>query len=327
MIGCQGHWSYVFNGIRNGAQVSLAAVSGGGNDMTRVKEAAEEYHFHPADYEDWRTMLHEVKPDLVCIDGPFELHAEMAAESLRCGSHVFCEKPVALTLEQLDMLEDAWKKSGKHLRSMVGLRYDPAFLYAYRQVQAGAVGKIKFIRTQKSYKLGKRPDFYRKRGTYGGTIPWVGSHAVDWILYYSGSTFERVTAYHDAEDNFDHGDLEIAGHCLFRLNNGVIADAGVDYLRPLSAPSHGDDRVRIAGTKGIIEVMKGKVHLIDSEGEKVVDPPAADRDVFSDFTTELVTGRPALVSDLETIELTRAVLLARESADKQETLLFAGEAK
>ena len=42
MIGCQGHWSYVFNGIRNGAQVSLAAVSGGGNDMTRVKEAAEE---------------------------------------------------------------------------------------------------------------------------------------------------------------------------------------------------------------------------------------------------------------------------------------------
>ena len=41
MIGCQGHWSYVFNGIRNGAQVSLAAVSGGGNDMTRVKEAAQ----------------------------------------------------------------------------------------------------------------------------------------------------------------------------------------------------------------------------------------------------------------------------------------------
>ena len=328
MIGCRGHWnSYVFGGIRNGASVDLAAVCGGGDDPAPLKNAAAKSGFQPVVYDDWKKMLADVKPDLVCIDGPFELHAEMAAQALANGSHVFCEKPIALALEQLDRLEDVWRKSGKHIRSMVGLRYNPAFLHAFRLVQAGAVGKIKLIRTQKSYKLGQRKEFYKKRATYGGTIPWVGSHALDWLLYYTGERFEQVTAYHDAEDNNNHGDLEVAGHCLFRMSGGIIADAGVDYLRPAAAPSHGDDRVRIAGTRGVVEVMGGKVHIIDSEGERVIEPPPADRDVFSDFTIELTTGRRALVTDEETFALTRAVLLARESADTGKTIIFTGAHK
>ena len=323
MIGCRGHsGSYVFGGIRNGASVELTAVAGGGDDPKGLNSTAEKYGFKPAVYDDWEKMLAEVKPDLVCIDGPFERHAEMAEGALRNGCHVFCEKPIALTLEELDRLEAVWRESGKHIRSMVGLRYDPAFLYAFRLVQAGTVGKIKLIRTQKSYKLGQRRDFYKKRATYGGTIPWVGSHAVDWLLYYTGERFEQVTACHDTEDNCGHGELEITGHCLFRMSGGIIADAGVDYLRPASAPTHGDDRVRIAGTRGIIEVMEGKVHVIDPDGDRIIAPPAADRDVFSDFTAELTTGRRALVSDEETFALTRAVLLARESADTGKTLCF-----
>lgn len=326
MTGCRGHaLSYVFEGIRNGSQVDLAAVSGGGDDVGRLIAAAEKHRFAPAVYEDWRKMLDEVKPDLFCVDGPFERHAEMAAYALERGIHVFCEKPIAMNFAELDMLEKAWRASGRHLRSMVGLRYDPAFLHAFRLVRAGAVGKIKLIRTQKSYKLRQRPDFYKHRETYGGTIPWVGSHAIDWILYYSGGSFERVTAYHDAADNFGHGELEVVAHCQFRMTDGVLADAGLDYLRPTNAPTHGDDRVRIAGTEGIVEVMDGKVRLLDAKGEQIIDPPPADRDVFSDFTEELLTGRPALVSDRDTFALARAILLARESADLGKEMIFEGE--
>lgn len=326
MIGCRGHsGSYVFRGIQNGAAVDLTAICGGGDDPAGLKNAAEKYGFKPSVYDDWEKMLAEVKPDLVCVDGPFELHAKMAAAALQNGCHVFCEKPISLTLEDLDRLEAAWRKSGKHIRSMVGLRYHPAFLHAFRLVQAGTIGKIKLIRTQKSYKLGQRQDFYKKRATYGGTIPWVGSHAVDWILYYTGGQFEQVTAYHDPADNFGYGELEIAGHCLFRMSGGIIADAGVDFLRPSTAPTHGDDRVRIAGTCGVLEVMEGKVHVIDQEGDRFITPPAPDRDLFSDFTIELTAGRRALVSDEGTVALTRAVLLARESADTGKTLFFNGD--
>ncbi|MFA6930879.1 MAG: Gfo/Idh/MocA family oxidoreductase, partial [Lentisphaeria bacterium] len=108
-------------------------------------------------------------------------------ESLHRGIHVFCEKPIAITLHEADEIEAAWKKGSAHIRSMVGLRYEAPFQQAASLVKAGAIGKIKLIRSQKSYKLGKRPDFYRKRTTYGGTIPWVGSHAIDWILFFSGA--------------------------------------------------------------------------------------------------------------------------------------------
>lgn len=329
IIGARGHIGYVFKGLQKLPEVRVAAVASGSeeDDTSVLEQLCGELGQHPVVYADWRAMLDEVKPDLVAIDGPFHLHAEMAADALKRGIHVFCEKPIALTLEELATLREAWRASGRHIRSMVGLRYAPAFLYARRLVADGAVGKIKFIRTQKSYKLGSRPEFYRHRATYGGTIPWVGSHAVDWILYYSGARFERVTALHNAEDNRGHGDLEVVGHALFALSGGIIADAGIDYLRPDAAPTHGDDRVRIAGTKGVLEVRGGQVILTDADGEKVIDPPEADRDVFSDFVLELTEGRPALVDDDQTFQLAEAILLARDSADRGETLTFPGREK
>lgn len=323
LIGSRGHVMYVFAGLSRVPQAEIAAVSSGCEDSPeQLLTMCREYGLSPAVYDDWRQMIQEVKPDLVVVDGPFHLHAAMAAEILSRGIHVFCEKPIALDLEELSMLEKAWKNSAAHIRSMVGLRYDAAFLHAWRLVKNNAVGKIKFIRTQKSYKLGRRPEFYKNRKTYGGTIPWVGSHAFDWIIFYTGAEFESVTALHDASDNCDHGDLEVACHALCRMKNGIIADAGIDYLRPATADGHGDDRVRIAGTGGVIEVIDGKIHLINADGDVYITPPEADRDVFSDFVLELSTGRQALVSDEETFALAKAVILARDSADRRETIYF-----
>ena len=57
MIGCRGHSnSYVFGGIRNRAQVQLAAISGGGDNVSLMLAAAQKYRFSPDVYDDWRKM-------------------------------------------------------------------------------------------------------------------------------------------------------------------------------------------------------------------------------------------------------------------------------
>lgn len=323
MIGTRGHSYYVFESIREVPGITLPGISSGCEDSPqKLLEMAEHHGFHPQVWSDWRAMLDAEKPDVVCIDGPFELHAEMCAESLKRNISVFCEKPIALTLDQLEMVRQAHSRSSARIVSMVGLRYDPAFLQGARMVRGGAVGKLKLIRAQKSYKLGKRPEFYKHRATYGGTIPWVGSHAFDWILYFSGDEFESVTALQTAEDNAGNGELEIAALCQFRMRSGILASASIDYLRPDSAPSHGDDRVRAAGTEGVLEVRGGKIFWIGPDGEQILEPEKPDRHLFSDFVLELSGGRPALVSDRETLELTRACLLAREAADTGTKILF-----
>lgn len=324
MAGCRGHWNpYVFGGIKKVPFVELLGISSACSDSPKpLISTSEKAGFNPVAFDDWRVMLDKIRPDLLCVDGPFELHAEMCIAALSRGINVFCEKPIALNFQELAEIEKIWRSSGTHIRSMIGLRYDPAFLYAAHLVKSGRIGRIKLVRTQKSYKLGSRPDFYKDRKTYGGTIPWVGSHAIDWILYFTGADFECVTAYHDSSDNLDHGSLEVAAHCLFRMKNGIIADAGIDFLRPQTAVSHGDDRIRVTGTQGVIEVIGGRIHLIDADGDRFIEVPPADRDIFSDYAIELATGKPALVSDDETFKLAYAILLARESADVNKTLVF-----
>ena len=90
--------------------------------------------------------------------------------------------------------------------------------------------------------------FFRTRSSYGGTIPWVGIHAIDWIRWFAGREFVTVRASHSTRHNFDHDELEVTALCHFTLEQDVFASANIDYLRPRGAPTHGDDRVRVAGT-------------------------------------------------------------------------------
>lgn len=323
MIGSRGHCHYVFESLKEVPFVELAAVSSGCEDSPqRLLDGAARCGFTPKVYDDYREMLDREKPDLVSVDGPFDRHAEMCIEALRRNINVFCEKPIALDFASLDEIEKAHAAASAKIVSMVGLRYESAFQHAHELVEAGAVGKVKLIGTRKSYRFGVRPDFYRNRATYGGTIPWVGSHAMDWMIYYGKSGFDTVWACEERSDNFGYGDLEVAAQCLFRMSNGIIAQASIDYLRPAAAPTHGDDRVRIAGTDGVLEVAGGRIMLIDAQGEREIPVPPPKRSLFSDFVLDVAGERPALVDAPQTFLLTRACLAARESADTGELFHF-----
>ncbi|MDD3154660.1 MAG: Gfo/Idh/MocA family oxidoreductase [Victivallaceae bacterium] len=316
IIGSRGHIGYVFESIGEADDWELSAFSTGCDDAPEQLEGmAKKAGFSPEYFADWRTMLEQGKLDMVAVDGPFDLHAQMAAFALERNIPVFCEKPIALNLADLERVKAAQRHSTAKILSMVGLRYEGAFQHALNLVRAGKIGKVKQIFAQKSYKLGDRPDFYRHRATFGGTIPWVGSHALDWIMAFSGSSFASVYATQNREDNHGHGDLEMSCHCIFTMRNQVQALASIDYLRPMNAPTHGDDRVRVAGTAGVLEVRSGRILLIDAEGEREIAVPPPERKIFSDFARSVAEGVDCWVSTEETFELTRACLLARDAAD------------
>ena len=238
------------------------------------------------------------------------------------GAAVFCEKPVATTREDLDRLRATCDETQLHLAAMMGLRYDPAFYTAWRAVRDGAIGTVRILDARKSYKFGRRGDFYRSR-THGGTIPWIGSHAIDWILWFTGQRFLTVSAAHSSAYNRDHGELEMTALCQFTMTDEVLASVSIDTLRPSAAATHGDDRIRIAGTTGVIEVRDGQVYLINdqAEGRRVL-PAACDRQVFADFVDHVEGKATALLSTAETLAVTEACLLARQAADEERIVTF-----
>ncbi len=320
IVGSRGHFSYVVNGLSKLNNVQLAGVSTGcGDSPDRLLQCCDQLcGLTPTVYDSYMEMLDRVRPDIVCVDGPFERHAEMTIAALQRGASVFCEKPMATTLDDLERVRAAWEHAGRpHLASMTVMRYRAPFAKAYELVQEGAIGTIKLIKAQKSYKLKTRREFYRKRATYGGTIPWVGSHALDWILWFSGAGFKTLYANHTTTDNKGHEELEIAAQVQCVMHNGILAYASMDYLRPDIAPTHGDDRIRLAGTDGVLEIVHKVVTLINAKGTSTFDcNDTPDRDGFGDFVRHVTGEVKALLNADQAFELTEACLLARESADR-----------
>ena len=321
-VGRRGHLGYALRGMKLLGDTAIAAgvTADGGDDAKSVQNAVETYLGYPvALFPDCISMLDAVRPDILVVNGAFENHAALSIAALERNIHVFCEKPLALTLDELNAVEKAYGASapGTCIISMVGMRCESAMHTAFEAVRSGAIGKVKMVSSRKSYKLGIRPEFYKNRATYGGTIPWVGSHALDLMLYFGGASgFDSIFAFHNRKDNQNNGDLEMCAVCCGRLNNGVITSCTIDYLRPESAETHGDDRVRVAGTAGVIEVADGQVTLLNPSGKQIL-PLLPPRELFYDFVQHIQGKGAAPVTAGETFALTRACLEAREFADSR----------
>ena len=104
---------------------------------------------------------------------------------------------------------------------------------------------------------------------------------------------------------------------LFKLDNGGTAMTNLDYLRPETATTHGDDRLRIAGSEGVLEVTgaEGRVSLITvAEGSRDLELPEKV-DFFADFLAELTGEGQHLISQDDAFRLTEVCLKARDAAE------------
>ena len=140
---------------------------------------------------------------------------------------------------------------------------------------------------------------------------------MDWVQWFSGRGVRGVTARHTTRGNHDHGELESSGVCLFALDNGGSAIANIDFFRPAGAQTHGDDRVRVAGPAGVVEVRGAKATLITHRETRDLDlDPSDSADLlFSDFVGSIRGTAEPRMSLEELYEIIEISLLARESAD------------
>ncbi len=107
----------------------------------RADRMADQFGFVRAT-SDWQALCADPRVDVVSITTPNGLHHPMALEALRHGKHVWCEKPMALTLAQAEDMAAAAEAAG--VTTMVGYNYlsNPAFTHAQRLIAEGAIGRV-----------------------------------------------------------------------------------------------------------------------------------------------------------------------------------------
>lgn len=318
LIGLKGHQGVCLEALRHRADVRLAAVWDDDpkqlEQMRKSPVARADTLFTPS--VDEVLALKDVQVAVCCED-----NAARAANLVACaqrGWHIVAEKPLALNLADLDRVRQAVTAAKVRLSMLLTMRFEGIYQELRRQVAAGAVGRPLLLSAQKSYRRGERPAWQRDYRTYGGTIPFIGIHALDMLRWVSGCRYTRVTARHHNSGLPGAGAMEETATLLLETAEHQLVDVRLDYLRPSKAPTHGDDRFRVAGSEGVIEAIGGKLTLLTHGAEPRELKPAPEVSLFGTFLDELAGQGTHLVTAEECYQMTDICLRAREAAGRGE---------
>ncbi|MFK7694334.1 Gfo/Idh/MocA family protein [Paenibacillus sp. HJGM_3] len=167
-----------------------------GRNAEGVQQAARQFGWESAE-TDWFELIRRDDIDVVDINAPSDAHHAIAVAAARAGKHLFCEKPLALTLaDARDMLQVAEEAGVKH---MVGFnyRFAPAVRLAKKLVDEGRIGQIYHFRAWFLQDWIVDPEFplvwrLQKEVAGSGSHGDLGAHLIDLAHYLVGDMREVI---------------------------------------------------------------------------------------------------------------------------------------
>ena len=241
----------VVDGETDRAQ-SLASRVGASSHFATLDEALEEASF-----------------DAVVISTPTFSHRYLAVQAAGAEKHVFCEKPMALTVEECDDMIRAAETSGVTLQIGFMRRFQEEFVEARRRIAAGDVGEPMVIKSL-TRGPGLPPAWAWDLEKSNGMLAEVNSHDFDCVRWLVGSNIVRVYAETANKKGASRG-VEVANF----YDNAVVAlrfaSGAVGTIDGTCPADYGyDARVEIVGSEGLLMVG-------DVRGRPIVE--ARNRDV------------------------------------------------
>ena len=206
--------------------------------------------------------LPAVEAVLICT--PTSSHAAMIELALQSGKHIFCEKPVDLSLERTKALVDMANKSSIKLMLGFNRRFDPDFLQARKSIQAGRIGDIQIVKIT-GRDPGLPPLYYIKNS--GGLFMDMAIHDFDMARYMMGKevkeVYSRGLVLVDKQVG-EVGDIDTA------LTTLIFEDDTYAVIDNSRKAIYGyDQRLEVFGNKGMIQVENNQHNrnvVFDAEG-------------------------------------------------------------
>ncbi len=273
-------------------------------NATRAADVARAFGI-PAAYTDYVEMLRQVAPDLVIVGTPNLYHAPVSVDALNAGAHVLCEKPMALTVADAQVMADAARRNNRLLTIGVHNRFRPEAEFLKRIIDNGQLGRVYYAKVS----------LFRRRGIPGfgswftnkdlagaGALFDIGVHMVDlavWLMgnprpvSVMGATYSEFGPRGlglgdwgaDAPTGgqvpqgarFDVDDLAVG---MVRFENGATLMVDVSWAGHV--PS--EERLQILGTEA-----GGELHIPDRFGSNA--PPLK---LYHDFAGQPMESFPSI---------------------------------
>ncbi|MFQ5495274.1 MAG: bi-domain-containing oxidoreductase [Phycisphaerae bacterium] len=277
-----------------------------------ARSAARRHGFAYA-ASDYRELLDDRTIDAVVIGTHHDTHARFAAEAARAGKHVFVEKPLALTPDQLDEVIAAQAETGRIIMPGFNRRFSPLAV-AVRDFFAQRSSPIEIVCRVNAGTL-KADSWYQDAEEGGWRIISEGCHFVDLIQFLCGCPVVRTSAE------------MIGGHIPGRQNDNCtamlkMADGSLGVLVYVANgdPRFEKERIEVFG-QGRVGVIKNwhRARLMGGGRTKVIKgADKGHRAEMAAFTRAVACGEPSPLPFAEAVLCTRTTFAIARSLSSGE---------
>ncbi len=224
-------------------------------------------------YDDLELMLDGEAPDFVDVASPPGLHHQAARAALSAGAHVIVEKPLALSLGELDELAALAAAKSRILMCVHNWKYAPAYAVARKAIEAGRLGAIRFmsidrLRTEPAGAGGSGGKWRASAASGGGILidhGWHVFYLMHWLL--GGERPVSVSAHLESPVGIDVDDV---ADVRIRFGSGALSRAHLSWRAPVRRTS-----ALIYGERASLEIEGDRV-LLTERGGKAEDISVAD---------------------------------------------------
>ena len=331
VVGCGSASVPVCEAIVASSLTELVAVY----DVHRSLAEDLSQRFRVSALESFEELLSSPKIDCVYVAVPHYLLASLTKQVLESGKHALTEKPLAISLDDIDELIELSTQKQLALGVFYEMRYAPAHALARELIQAGAIGNIIGVQIQtlidkpltywQSGYDGRSTNLWRgnKSQAGGGVVLMNTSHLLDALFYITELKVIRLSA--EVETLVSNVEVEDTASAILHFDNGAIGSliAGAHING-----AHHDERCFIYGTEGQIRLPDPygsgplEVYLKQPMGDFTagewhsiaLEPAQVYRHALDDFAHAVCSGQAAPIDARAARQVLSVVLAIYQSA-------------
>lgn len=182
------------------------------------------------DYNTMSRMADNPDIDIVYVVTPNALHGDHTIKAARAGKHVFCEKPMEISVAKCESMIAACKAAGRQLGIAYRCRFDPAHMECERLARERVFGEVKLIDAAFGFPIGDPAQWrLNKALSGGGPLMDVGIYALQTARMMTGQEPVSVSAVTTTTDTAKFRNIEESMTFQLTFPNGVIADCRTTY--------------------------------------------------------------------------------------------------
>ncbi|GAB4445856.1 MAG: Gfo/Idh/MocA family oxidoreductase [Anaerolineales bacterium] len=249
----------------------------------------------PRAYGSYEALLADPEIDVIYNPLPNHLHAEWTIKAVQAGKHVLCEKPLALSVEEVDAIREAARKHGCVVAEAFMYRHHPQTLKVQEIVQSGSLGTLKLIHGSFTFVLTREGDVRLKPEWGGGSIWDVGCYPISYARAVAGG--EPLEVFGWQVTGPTGIDETFVGQ--MRFGNGVVAQFDSSFVIPFHA------FMEIVGSEGTLNIphpfkpgIAEKIYL--TRGERIETITIKGAELYSgeveDMADAILLGRTPRVT-------------------------------